>query len=131
MGKESLLYGRITIIDHLRAVPATLAMGLHNFLLRRLVSLLQPWLPEDSDLQLNFGFTRSTIDAHKLHLKVSSFNELIEETATSMSFKEVIVDRLSVVVTYWPFPAFDIKLHGVHVTLSIRLVNCYRGFVII
>ncbi|XP_050944650.1 uncharacterized protein LOC103484730 isoform X3 [Cucumis melo] len=97
-------------------------MGLHNFLLRRLVSLLQPWLPEDSDLQLNFGFTRSTIDAHKLHLKVSSFNELIEETATSMSFKEVIVDRLSVVVTYWPFPAFDIKLHGVHVTLSIREV---------
>ncbi|XP_031743221.1 uncharacterized protein LOC101222087 isoform X2 [Cucumis sativus] len=97
-------------------------MGLHNFLLRRLVSLLHPWLPEDSDLQLNLGFTRSTIDAHDLHLNVSSFNELIEETAASMSFKEVVVEHLSVVVTYWPFPAFDIKLHGVRVTLSIREV---------
>ena len=92
------------------------------------MSLLHPWLPEDSDLQLNLGFTRSTIDAHDLHLNVSSFNELIEETAASMSFKEVVVEHLSVVVTYWPFPAFDIKLHGVRVTLSIRLVNCYRGF---
>lgn len=92
------------------------------------MSLLQPWLPEDSDLRLNLGFTHSTIVAHKLHLNVSALNELIEETATSMSFKEVIVDDLSVEVTYWPFPAFKITVHGVHVTLSIRLVNCYRCF---
>ncbi|XP_038880803.1 uncharacterized protein LOC120072502 isoform X2 [Benincasa hispida] len=95
-------------------------MGLYNFLLRRLVSLLRPWLPEDSDLRLNLGFTRSSIVAHKLHLNVSALNELFEETATSMSFKEVIVDHLSIVVTYWPFPAFKITVHDVHVTLCIR-----------
>lgn len=98
-------------------------MGLRNLLLRRLVSLLQPWLPEDSDLQLNLGLTRSTVIARNLHLNVSALNELIEDTAISMSFKEVTVDHLSVMVTYWPFPAFEIIVRGVHGTLSVRLVN--------
>lgn len=92
------------------------------------MSLLQPWLPEDSDLQLNLGLTRSSFVAHKLHLNVSALNELIEETAASMCFKEVTIDHLSIVVTYWPFPAFEIKVRGVHVTLCIRLGNCYRCF---
>ncbi|XP_022977391.1 uncharacterized protein LOC111477741 isoform X1 [Cucurbita maxima] len=95
-------------------------MGLCNLILRRLVSLLQPWLPEDSDVRMNLGLTRSTIVAHKLHFNVSALNDLIEETAISMSFKEVTIDHLSVVVTYWPFPAFEITVHDVHVTVSIR-----------
>ena len=101
-------------------------MGLYNLILRRLVSLLQPWLPEDSDVRMNLGITRSTIVAHKLHFNVSALNDLIEETALSMSFKEVTIDHLSVVVTYWPFPAFEITVRDVHVTVSIRLVNWCR-----
>ncbi|KAM7506955.1 hypothetical protein LguiA_017408 [Lonicera macranthoides] len=93
-----------------------------GFIKRRLASLLQPWLQQELDLELQLGFLRSHAIAKDLSFDTSALNKLLDD-CTPISFKEVRVERLILRVSYLSVPAFTFEVHGLHFTLSVGEVE--------
>lgn len=89
-----------------------------DFIKRRLASLLQPWLQQELELELQLGFLRSHAIAKDLSFDTSALNKLLDD-CTPISFKEVRVERLILRVSYCAVPAFTFEVHGLHFTLSV------------
>ncbi|MCL7045122.1 hypothetical protein MKW94_012003 [Papaver nudicaule] len=84
----------------------------------KLVSMLQPWLLTEPDLELNLGFLRSSGTLKNLRLDITVLNQLIKDS--NLHFKDFRVDNLSFQFSSWSVPAFTVEVHGVHVTLTTR-----------
>ncbi|WCJ31023.1 hypothetical protein M5689_012541 [Euphorbia peplus] len=91
-------------------------MFFHALLRRRLESLLQPWLREQPDIEIELGFINSRVTAKSLRFDCSALNKLVEEPA-GFSCKEVFVQEFSVRFSNWSFPALKIEVRGVNVTV--------------
>ncbi|GAV89634.1 LOW QUALITY PROTEIN: hypothetical protein CFOL_v3_33048, partial [Cephalotus follicularis] len=87
---------------------------------KRLLSLLQPWLREEPELELKLGFVNSLAIAKNLRLNTSALNEKLDSDSNRFIFKEVNIEQLTVSFSNWHAPAFNIEVTGVHVTLSAR-----------
>ncbi|KAJ1436544.1 hypothetical protein SESBI_04154 [Sesbania bispinosa] len=92
-------------------------MPLKSIIRRRLLSLLQPWLREEPQLDLELGFLHSLAVAKNLRFDVSVLNHLFDFPPL-LSFKDLTVERLIVRFSTWCPPAFTIEVHGVRVVLS-------------
>ncbi|GAB2282542.1 hypothetical protein Dimus_017083 [Dionaea muscipula] len=89
-----------------------------NFSLRKLSSLLRPWLTHEPELEVKLGFIRSHAIARNLRFDVSALDRLISGCGVLLSFKSVMVEELSIHVALWSFPAFIVEVRGVNVTFS-------------
>ncbi|KAF6166527.1 hypothetical protein GIB67_005389 [Kingdonia uniflora] len=85
----------------------------------RLVSLLQPWLQPDPDLELKLGFLRSSGSARNLCFDISALNQAIGESS-SLCFEDVRVENLSVRVSLCSVAAFTVEMQGVFIRLTAR-----------
>ncbi|KAJ1381022.1 hypothetical protein SESBI_45511 [Sesbania bispinosa] len=92
-------------------------MPLKSIIRRRLLSLLQPWLREEPQLDLELGFLHSLAVAKNLRFDVSVLNHLFDFPPL-LFFKDLTVERLIVRFSTWCPPAFTIEVHGVRVVLS-------------
>ncbi|XP_038718872.1 uncharacterized protein LOC120011821 isoform X2 [Tripterygium wilfordii] len=90
---------------------------IHSAVYRRLVSLLQPLLEEEPELELNLGFINSYATARNLRFNTSALNGLFEEPAR-FSLVELTVEEFTVHFSNWSFPAFSIDVVGVNVTIE-------------
>ncbi|CAK7339467.1 unnamed protein product [Dovyalis caffra] len=90
-------------------------MFFHDAVYRRLVSLLQPWLQEEPEIELKLGFINSQLTAKNLKFDVSALNSEFE--SSRFKFKEFTVDHFILRFSNWSFPAFKIEIGGVNVTL--------------
>ncbi|KAK7263059.1 hypothetical protein RJT34_30643 [Clitoria ternatea] len=94
-------------------------MPLKSILRRRLLSLLQPWLREEPQLDLQLGFLHSLAVVTNLRFDVSILNQLFDSPAF-LFFKDLTIDRLTVRFSTWYTPAFTIETRGVRIMLSIE-----------
>ncbi|XP_010558503.1 PREDICTED: uncharacterized protein LOC104827123 [Tarenaya hassleriana] len=97
-------------------------MFLHNFVRRRLSSLLRPLMREEPDLRLELGFTGMTVTLRNLKFDVSLLNQLLDGSAR-LYFEEFTVDYVGIHLSVWSAPAFKIEFRGVHVKLSARAME--------
>ncbi|XP_060196085.1 uncharacterized protein LOC132625246 isoform X2 [Lycium barbarum] len=93
-------------------------MFFNDLIQRRLVSLLQPWLNDEVELDVQLGFLRSHAKLENLTFNTSALNELLDDP-TRLCFKQVTVQQLSLHVSNWSAPAFDFQIHGLNVVLSV------------
>ncbi|KAL6993675.1 hypothetical protein U1Q18_011787 [Sarracenia purpurea var. burkii] len=94
-------------------------MFFNNWIQRRLASLLDPWLRQPPDLELELGFFRSSAVGKNLRFDSSVLNQQLLDKSTRWSFKDVTIEQLSLRVSYWSVPTFIIEVRGIHVTLSL------------
>ncbi|KAL3526718.1 hypothetical protein ACH5RR_011374 [Cinchona calisaya] len=97
-------------------------MFFNGFIQRRLASLLQPWLIDEPDLELKLGFLRSNGTVKNLNFNTSALNQSLDDSSR-YRFKQVTVEELSLRVSYWSFPAFVLRVHGLRITLSLGEVE--------
>ncbi|XP_049346199.1 uncharacterized protein LOC125810757 isoform X2 [Solanum verrucosum] len=93
-------------------------MFLNDLIQRRLVSLLQPWLRDEVELNVQLGFLHSHANLENLTFNTSALNDLLDDP-TRLCFKEVTVQRLTLRVSNWSAPAFDFQIHGLNIVLSV------------
>lgn len=93
-------------------------MFFNDLIQRRLVSLLQPWLRDEVELDVQLGFLHSHAKLENLSFNTSALNELLDDP-TRLCFKEVTVRQLSLHVSNWSAPAFDFQIHGLNIVLSV------------
>ncbi|MCD7448866.1 hypothetical protein HAX54_046960 [Datura stramonium] len=93
-------------------------MFFNDLIQRRLVSLLQPWLRDEVELDVQLGFLHSHAKLENLSFNTSALNDLLDDP-TRLCFKEVNVQRLSLHVSNWSAPAFDFQIHGLNIVLSV------------
>lgn len=93
-------------------------MFLNDLIQRRLVSLLQPWLRDEVELNVQLGFLHSHANLENLTFNTSALNDLLDDP-TRLCFKEVTVQRLTLSVSNWSAPAFDFQVHGLNIVLSV------------
>lgn len=91
-------------------------MLFHGMIKRRLLSLLQPWLREEPDLELRLGFINSVATARNLCLSTAALNRFLDNSSP-FSFKEFSIEKFVVRFSNWSAPAFTFEAHGVNVTL--------------
>ncbi|KAI3856641.1 hypothetical protein MKX03_019638 [Papaver bracteatum] len=84
----------------------------------KLVSMLQPWLLTEPDLEIKLGFLRSSGTLKNLRFDITVLNQFIKDS--NLYFKDVRVDNLSVQFSSWSVPAFTVEVRGVHITLTTR-----------
>ena len=98
-------------------------MLFNGFILRRLTSLLRPWLTQEPQLQIKIGFFQSLIAAKNLIFDISALNNLIDDDVElKFLFKSVKIDEVIVRVCHWSSPAFNVEINGVNVTLFLQYV---------
>ncbi|PIA55549.1 hypothetical protein AQUCO_00700090v1 [Aquilegia coerulea] len=85
----------------------------------KLVSVLQPWLQSEPDLEVKLGFLRSHGNAKNLCFDISTLNRLLDDSAC-FCFKEVRVQNVNFQFSSWSFPAFTLELSGLYVKLAPR-----------
>ncbi|KAI3813329.1 hypothetical protein L1987_18049 [Smallanthus sonchifolius] len=88
----------------------------------KLISVLQPWLQQEPELELNLGFLRSHVIAKNLRFNVSALNELLDDSS-SFYFTDFRIDQLSLRISNWSASAFNWEVQGFHVTVSPRVVE--------
>nr|XP_009789529.1 PREDICTED: uncharacterized protein LOC104237139 isoform X2 [Nicotiana sylvestris] len=93
-------------------------MFFNDLIQRRLVSLLQPWLRDEVELDVQLGFLHSHAKLENLSFNTSALNELLDDP-TRLCFKEVTVQQLSLHASNWSAPAFDFQIHGLNIVLSV------------
>jgi hypothetical protein len=86
---------------------------------RKLLSLLQPWLFEEPQLNLELGFFHSLAVVTNLRFDVAVLNKLFHSPPL-LFVKDFTVERLVVRFSSWSSPAFEIKFHGVRAVLSLE-----------
>ncbi|XP_020537290.1 uncharacterized protein LOC105639629 isoform X2 [Jatropha curcas] len=91
-------------------------MFFHGIVRRRIASLLQPWLLEEPEFELELGLINSRISSKNLSFDSSALNRLLDDSSR-FSFKEVSVEEVSVRFSNWSVPAFKIEVRGLSVTL--------------
>lgn len=82
------------------------------------MALLQPWLINEVELDVQLGFLHSHAKLENLTFNTSALNDLLDDP-TRLCFKQVTVKRLSLHVSNWSAPAFDFQIHGLNVVLSV------------
>ncbi|XP_010255035.1 PREDICTED: uncharacterized protein LOC104595825 isoform X2 [Nelumbo nucifera] len=90
-----------------------------NLIRSKLVSILQPWLQEEPQLELKLGLLRSQGSVTNIRFDTSALNQLLGNSA-GLSFMDVRVERMNVRFSNWSVPAFTIEVHGVDVILTVR-----------
>ncbi|XVE87220.1 hypothetical protein DITRI_Ditri18aG0098600 [Diplodiscus trichospermus] len=100
-------------------------MVFHNFIKRRLSSLLRPWLEQNLELELQLGFINSVAVAKNLRLDTSALNDQLIGGSSSWQFcfKEFIIEDLVVRFSNWSASAFTFEARGVKVTLSYEQIE--------
>ncbi|XP_055802836.1 uncharacterized protein LOC129872026 isoform X2 [Solanum dulcamara] len=93
-------------------------MFFNDLIQRRLVSLLQPWLRDEVELDVQLGFLHSHAKLENLSFNTSALNDLLDDP-TRLCFKEVTVQRLNLRVSNWSAPAFDFQIRGLNIVLSV------------
>ncbi|KAM3252832.1 putative protein isoform X1 [Capsicum annuum] len=93
-------------------------MFFNDLVQRRLVSLIQPWLRDEAELDVQLGFLHSHAKLENLSFNTSLLNDLLDDP-TRLCFKQVTVKRLSLHVSNWSAPAFDFQIHGLNVVLAV------------
>ncbi|XP_057415880.1 uncharacterized protein LOC130710577 isoform X2 [Lotus japonicus] len=92
-------------------------MLLKTIIHRRLLSLLNPWLREEPQIDLQLGFFHSLAVANNLRFDTSVLNHLFD-APPSLVIKDLTVERLTVRFSAWSSPDFTIELHGVRLVLA-------------
>lgn len=82
------------------------------------MSLLQPWLTNEVELDVQLGFLHSHAKLENLSFNTSALNDLLDDP-TRLCFKEVTVQRLSLHVSNWSAPALDFHIYGLNIVLSV------------
>ncbi|KAG9440811.1 hypothetical protein H6P81_020976 [Aristolochia fimbriata] len=90
-----------------------------NAIRSRVVSLLQPWLREGADVELELGLLHSYLSVKDLVFDVEAINQLIEGSQV-LCFKHVKVRSLNIRMSPWSVPAFAAEVSGVDVALGVR-----------
>ncbi|CAL0312728.1 unnamed protein product [Lupinus luteus] len=86
---------------------------------QRLLSLLNPWLLEEPQLDLQLGFLNSLAVLTNLRFDVSVLNNLFD-SPSRLFLTDLTVQHLTVKFSTWYVPAFTVQVHGVHAMLSLR-----------
>ncbi|KAE9614347.1 putative vacuolar protein sorting-associated protein [Lupinus albus] len=86
---------------------------------QRLLSLLNPWLLEEPQLDLQLGFLNSLAVLTNLRFDVSVLNNLFD-SPSRLFLTDLTVQRLTVKFSTWYVPAFTVHVHGVRLVLSLR-----------
>lgn len=94
-------------------------MFFNGWLQRKLASALNPWLRQDSELELKLGFLRSHGIAKNLCFDTDVLTQQLDDSAR-VAFTDFRIDELKLGVSNWTFPAFRIDVDGLHVTLTLR-----------
>ncbi|XP_074349870.1 uncharacterized protein LOC141689470 isoform X3 [Apium graveolens] len=97
-------------------------MFFNSWLQRKLASALNPWLRQDSELQLKLGFLRSHGTAKNLCFDTDVLTQQLGDSAR-FAFTDFRIDELRLGVSNWSFPAFRIDVDGLHVTLTLREIK--------
>ncbi|RYR40075.1 hypothetical protein Ahy_A09g045742 [Arachis hypogaea] len=92
-------------------------MPLKSFIRRKLLSLLQPWLREEPQLDIQLGFRHSLAVTENLRFDVSVLNQLFD-SPSCLFIKELTIEHLTLRFSPWHSAAFDIEVHGVRVVLA-------------
>ncbi|KAF9604152.1 hypothetical protein IFM89_002827 [Coptis chinensis] len=83
----------------------------------KLVTLIQPWLESEADLELKLGFLRSHGTTKNLKLNVSLLNN-----SSCICFEQVSISDVKFRFSPWSFPAFTLEFSGVYVKLRANKV---------
>ncbi|MED6195675.1 hypothetical protein PIB30_040173 [Stylosanthes scabra] len=95
-------------------------MPLKSFIRRKLLSLLQPWLREEPQLDIQLGFRHSLAVAENLRFDISVLNRLFD-SPSCLFIKDLTVESVTLRFSPWHTPAFDIQVHGVHVVQAFQV----------
>ncbi|QHO47810.1 Vacuolar protein sorting-associated proteinb [Arachis hypogaea] len=95
-------------------------MPLKSFIRRKLLSLLQPWLREEPELDIQLGFRRSLAVAENIRFDVSVLNRLFD-SPSCLFIKELTIEHLTLRFSPWHSAAFDIEVRGVRVVLAFEM----------
>lgn len=97
-------------------------MFIHDMVKRRLLSLLQPWVQEEPELELQLGFLNSVAIAKKVCFSMPALNGLMDDSS-QLSFKEFTIEKFVIRFSNWSAPAFTFEAHGVNVILVAEELN--------
>ncbi|CAI0553988.1 unnamed protein product [Linum tenue] len=92
-------------------------MSFRDAVRRRLASLLQPWLVEEPEIEVELGIINSRVTARHLSLDASSLNSYLDGSYR-FAVAQVTVELFSVRFSNWSAPAFDFEVRGLNVVLS-------------
>ncbi|CAI0554327.1 unnamed protein product [Linum tenue] len=92
-------------------------MAFRDAVRRRLASLLQPWLVEEPEIEVELGIINSRVTARHLSLDASSLNSYLDGSYR-FAVAQVTVELFSVRFSNWSAPAFDFEVRGLNVVLS-------------
>ncbi|KAL5715065.1 hypothetical protein ACHQM5_016944 [Ranunculus cassubicifolius] len=85
----------------------------------KLISLLQPYLQSEPDLELKLGFLHSHGIANNLRFDVSALNRLLDDSIP-FNFSEIRVQTLNIQFSPWSSCALTIEVTGLYVKLNAR-----------
>ncbi|CAN1331485.1 hypothetical protein LINPERPRIM_LOCUS35341 [Linum perenne] len=92
-------------------------MFFRDALRRKLSSLLQPWLLEEPEIEVELGIINSRLTARSLSLDASSLNSFVDGSYR-FSLAKVNVELFSLRFSNWSAPALSVEVRGVNVVLS-------------